>query len=185
MPSGIIQPRLPGFLDLLQLKNNGRQPPLLSDEVGLQIDVSQWYAFDRQQPLSKSYTALAGYYERRVELFTVPQNEVYLLFAAEARITFNTTTATALKWSRFVPTVKFPFTSGPRVDLCETIQFDSSIYAAWPNGDSAVEGASVKFNRPCLLPGGSTLGFNFTGELTDATNNGTIYGNYSVVPLAL
>lgn len=57
-PSGPIQTFAPGFLELLQLKNRGRNPAVLLDSVQPTIDMLQFYL--QAQITSESVTSLTA-----------------------------------------------------------------------------------------------------------------------------
>lgn len=186
MASGMIQPRLPGFLDLLQLKNQGRQPPVLGDEVGLTIDVSQWYALDRVQ-VDYNYLALAsGFTSNNIVMFTVPAGQTWLLVHASVQLVFNPAALTAIVWDRFVPYMQIPGVSaGLITELADVTRFDSTAMATFPNGATTIQGPGRTFQAPLLLPAGTNIGVSFCGDVTDPGVSAVRQMRIGYVPLAV
>lgn len=184
MPSGIIQPRLPGFLDLLQLKNQGRQPPLLSDFVQLTMDVADWYALDRDTTNSGSATITRNVFTSvDTTIAQVPQDEIWALSAALVNIGINATT-TVLRVAIANPTILMPGDTAQSIQLGQTFAFLSTGYT-FPGAVTTVRAGSALLQPRLLLPPGSYLGFKFLGEITDGAANGSVGCTYRYTRLKL
>lgn len=186
MPSGIIQPRLPAFLDLLQLKNQGRQPPLLADDIQLQMEVTQWYALDRMQDVvSSPYALLRNQFDTlRIVQHQVPDGTYWMLRAIAVQMNYTLATCTAVKFAKLVPTATLDGNSSLPIELCAPMAFDSAGFT-WPGTQPVIVGPSVMFNTPVLLPPRTYLGFNWIGEITDAVNNVNMFTTISYAALQL
>lgn len=188
MPSGLIQPRLPGFLDLLQLKNQGRQPPALADEVQLGIDVSQWYAQDRMvSEISAPYVLLSNAFANlRVVRFTVPQGQWWMIGAANVQLNYTSATCTDIRWSTFAPYIQYPGASAANtIQLGPEQPFDSTPFTTFPASNASMNGSSVVFNTPLLVPPGTNIGIAWCGEVIDPVNANSAYCMLRYAPLLL
>jgi len=185
VPSGPIQPRLPGFLDLLQLKNNGQPPSLLSDLVAGVIDVGAWYGFDRMEAATYVYNTLNNTFATAQPIGgpAVPQDEVWLLWQAAIRFNFNPATTTALILSTLQPVALLPLNTDQFVSLADNVTFDSTPFTVWPGVASQVAGTPKMWRRPLLLPGGTRLGLSIGYEHTDAVGAGFATASYTYSPL--
>jgi hypothetical protein len=171
---GPVQPRLPGFLDMLQLKNRGQQgPEFLDDTVTPIIDVSALYAFDRRELVTGSLAAAANVRNSGMRVLSgaVPSGEVWMLWSCVAHLNFTTATCTRLQVWDLCPAYSIPSSSSARYRLAPTKPvFDSTIDATWPDASSNYIGCSHVYDRPVLIPGGAFLGVLEDWVAIDAVN---------------
>lgn len=184
MPIGPIQPRLPGFLDMLQLKTRGQVPPALADLISGTIDLTHWYAVDRVEQVADTATPNINI-QLNQSLFgsvaVIPGDEYWMLFQAQVFLALDVPNTTALFLQRLLPCYQ-GFSDGIATQLADDPPiFDSTDYTAFP-GTSAVIMGSKYFERPLLLRPNARLGAIICGEIT-ATVQPTLHMRFNVAKL--
>lgn len=184
MPHGPIQPRLPGFLDLLQLKSKGRQPDGLLEDVRAVMDVSTWYGFDRMETISGTATIIKNILTNGSAAFaSIPPDETWLLWGHSITLAYATTTITNLQVWDLCCMVQ-PYTSTIPYRLPGRFNaFDSAVATAFPASSANILGASAWLEKPILLPPQSYYGFCREVLITDPTNDGTVNARFIVTKL--
>lgn len=183
MSSGQVQPRLPGFLDLLQLKNQGRQPPDLADTTQLVMEVAAWYGLDRVVNVSGNGVELRNVVTcRSVVLFTVPAAEWWMLRGAALSFQADPT-ATALRISYIYGSIYLGGPSG-LIRITDSVSYDSALYPAWaPSPNPVVRAAGTIATSPILIPPRTQIGYTWHGELTDPAANAAVNMQLQYTPL--
>lgn len=191
MPSGPVQPNLPGFLSLLQLKNHGERPSVLSDVVTPVMDVTHWYGQDSIEVLGGRVTINRNLpFANQVNFTTgplatpVPQNECWWVEDFSVELAWNnTTTAMSIQHLAAARLLKQADSLSGRGRLVGP--------SAAPFVTTGLFASAVGFSSfsPSLTgfwaPGGSNLGAVFLGLVTDPTTDGALFGTASIVRLTV